>query len=107
MEIVYGEGLFIEESATHKGIITLGEHKLFLKTPESDLTRTYIPLEKIESIKLSGCHLSVFVRPGAAFFFTVMIKGENRKIKQLTHELVRRRCLKKRFLRQQWYEIKR
>jgi len=106
MEIEFSEGIFNESDRITKGVIVLSDHKLYLKGPEGDITQTYIPLEKIETLKLTGSSLSLFVRPGVSYYFTIVIKGNRLKISELTKELVLRRGFKKKFLRKEWIEVK-
>ena len=105
MDIQYGEGIFREEKAIYKGEVTLGEHKLYLKGAEGDLTQTYIPLEKIESIKLSRGCLRLFVRPSLSYYYTAEITAKPKKMNELSQELVHRRGFKKKFLKKEWFEV--
>jgi len=104
MEITYGNGVFIEGEKKFEGTIVLSEHKLFLKYSNSDLPQTYVPLEKIERMKLSGGAVDVQVRPTLYLQYVATFKGERSQIKSLTLELVQRRGLRKKFLRNEWIE---
>jgi len=104
MEFSYGEGLFIEGEKKINGTIILSEHKLFLKGSEGDLTSTYLPLEKIEKIKKIDRGIQVHVRPSLAYRYVAVIKGKNNNISELINDIVKRRQLKKQFLRNEWKE---
>jgi len=105
MEITYGDGFFIEGSTKIEGRIILSEHKLYLKSPTGDLTRTYIPLEKIEWIKCASTAASMQVRPTISYRYVATIQGDRRLIKELVIEIVGRRGFRKKFLRNEWVEV--
>jgi len=104
MEITYGNGIFLEDKKKFEGTITLSEHKLFLKDSNGDLPQTYVPLEKIERVKYSGGAVDIQVRPTLYLQYVATFKGQRSQIKSLTLELVQRRGLKKKFLRNEWIE---
>jgi len=105
MEFSYQQGTFIEGDKVIEGEIILSEHKLYLRSPSGDLTETYIPLEKIERIKKSSGSLDVHVRPSITIRYVACFKGEAKHISSLAKELVSRRGLKKKFLRNEWVEV--
>ena len=104
MEFSYGPGIYIEEDKKINGQIILSDHKLYLKGPEGDLAQTYIPLEKIERIRHTREGLLVHVRPSLSYRFVARLTGEKKFISELTRDLVRRRGLKKQFLKNEWIE---
>ncbi len=104
MEFCYGEGIYKEGDFQVKGIITLGEHKLFLKDEEEELTRTYIPLDKIERMKMTSSGLEIYVCPSLTFRYSAVIKGNKAKLKELARDIAMGCGLKKRFLVNEWVE---
>lgn len=104
MEFSYGKGWFVEGTKRIDGIIILSEHRLFLKGPEGDIAATYVPLEKIEKILRKNGDLQVHVRPSLAYRYVVKFSGEKKHILDLTKDIVTRRQLKKRLLKNEWYE---
>ena len=104
MELFFGQGVYKESNRTFEGQIVLSDHKLFLKNGQEDLTKTYVPLEKIERIKKKFSSLEIYVRPSMTSKYSATFKGERRQISQLLNEIVHRRQLKKKFLKQEWIE---
>ena len=104
MDFTYGNGTYLEGTKRIEGRIILGEHKLFLRGEKGDYTQTYIPLEKIFLLKKVSGGIELHVTPTISFQFTAVIRGDKQSIKDLSNELVLRRGLKKRFLRNEWYE---
>ena len=104
MQFTYGDGTYSEGHKRFQGQIVLSEHKLFLKSSHEDLTATYIPLEKIEGLKKRFGTLDIFVRPSLAYRYTATMQGNSRKITELTKDIVERRGLKKKFLKNEWFE---
>ena len=104
MEFSYGQGIYIEENKKLEGQIVLSEHKLYLKDKNGDLAQTYIPLEKIERIRKTRQGVEIHARPTLYYRFVALIKGEKKYLSELTRDLVRRRGLKKQFLRSEWIE---
>ena len=100
----YGEGIYRESGQIYKGVITLSEHKLYLRSPSADIVQTYIPLEKIIWIKLAKSRLELFVRPGISLYYAASFSGAKKKIQSLTEELIQRRGFKKKFLQKVWVE---
>ncbi len=104
MEFSYGRGIYVEGSKRMTGTIVLGAHKLFLKGQEGDIISTYIPLDKIAKIEKKSKRLSVFVQLSLAYLYMATIEGEKKYIDELTNDLVKRRQLKKQFLKNEWRE---
>lgn len=104
MEFSFGEGEYQEGQKHFSGKIILGEHKLYLRGEEGDLAPTYIPLEKIEWIKKKAAAMEIQVRPAMSFRYFAVIKGERQHMTELVNEIVKRRGLKKLFLRNEWKE---
>ncbi len=100
--ITYGEGVLQEGRKKIRGKIILDEHKLFLRRETEDIAASFIPLEKIKSIRKKGPGLLIDVRLSIINGFTAYLEGEPGKIGDMREELVRRLNLKKRFLRQEW-----
>lgn len=104
MEFSYGQGTYIEGEKNIDGTIALGEHKLYLKGAQGDLAQTYIPLEKIEKLRKTKLGVEVYVRPSLYFRYMVLLKGEKKYLSELVRDLVKRRGLKKQFLKNEWIE---
>jgi len=105
MEFSYGQGIYLEDKKRIEGQIILSEHKLFLKGTQGDLTATYIPLEKIEGIKRASNKVLIYVRPSLAYRYTAVIEGGKKQVTELANDLVQRRGLKKKFLKNEWIEV--
>ena len=104
MEFSYDTGIYIEGDKKIEGQVILSEHKLYLKDSKGDLAQTYIPLEKIERIRKVKGGLEVNVRPSLAYRYTAFIKGKSKRMSELAEDIVKRRGLKKKFLRNEWIE---
>ena len=102
MEILYGQGEYIQSNRRFSGKILLGDYKLYFKDDKGDISSTYIPLEKIERIKKTFKGLQVHVRLSAATGYCALIKAEKKNTEELIGELVKRLHLKKQFLRKEW-----
>ncbi|MBZ0165228.1 MAG: hypothetical protein K8I00_00375 [Candidatus Omnitrophica bacterium] len=105
MNVTYGQGAFLQDRMKIPGTIILSDHKIYIKQDGEDLPQTFVPLEKIERIQLSGHVLSIDVRPAIMSRYRAAFEAEKRNITELTHEIVKRRGLKKRFLRNEWVEV--
>lgn len=105
MNVTYGRGAYLREGVRLEGTIILSEHKILLVDGGEELTPTFIPLEKIEQVSLTGRQMKLDVRPAIMSRYRAAYEGEKKNISELTHEIVRRRGLKKRFLRNEWYEV--
>lgn len=105
MNVTYGQGAFVRDHLRLEGTIILSEHKILIVSDGEELSATFIPLEKIEKIRLSGARMQVDVRPAIMSRFRAFYEGNKKNIVDLTHEIVRRRGLKKRFLQNEWYEV--
>ena len=104
MDVLYGDGRFLEGDKDVTGQIILSEHKLFLKGPEGEHAQTFIPLERIERIKKVSKGVQIYVRPSQTYQYVALIEGASKNIDELIKELVRRRNFKKRFLSKEWFE---
>ncbi len=104
MEVLYGEGWYIEGAKKVRGKIILGEYKLYLKGTQGELTETYIPLDKIKYLRktFKGIELGVRVSPTISYWSVLM--GDRNNLSELVREIVKRRNFKKKFLRQTWTE---
>jgi len=100
----YGNGEYVEQGKVSRGEIVLGDHKLYLRSGQGDITRTYIPLEKIERVKRNFQGLEVHVRPSVMASYVALIRGDRRNIKSLIQDLAKRRGLVKRFWKREWYD---
>jgi len=104
MEFSYGQGIYIEGEKRLEGQIILGEHKLYLKDVNGDLAQTYIPMEKIERIQKTGSQVEVYVRLSTYSRYVALFKGEKKHLSSLVRDIVQRRGLKKKFLKNVWVE---
>ncbi|MCD4780484.1 MAG: hypothetical protein K8S27_08060 [Candidatus Omnitrophica bacterium] len=100
----YGQGIYQESEHSISGQIILGEHKLYLRDQNGDLASTYIPLEKINRLKLNKDELILYVSPMISHQYVVHLKGARKSIEELTRDLVGRRGLKKKFWIKEWFE---
>lgn len=104
MVFSYGNGEYLEGGRRISGEIMLSEHKLYLKSETGDLTQTYIPLEKIKSVKLTHLGLEIAVYPSVSFQYICLIRGQRKNIRELVKDLVDRRQLKKHWFFPHWKE---
>jgi len=104
MEFSYGQGSYIEGDKNLQGQIILGEHKLYLKDANGDLAQTYIPIEKIERIRKTRSGVEVHTRPSLYYRYMAVLTGERKHLSNLVKDIVKRRGLKKQFLRNEWVE---
>ncbi len=102
LEFSYGEGQYIEKEKSFVGQVILGTHKLYIKGPDGDFPQTYIPIEKIERMKIAGDHLEFFVRPSVAFSYTAAMKVDGPYLRDQAHDLVQKLQMKKQFLKAEW-----
>ena len=105
MIFAYGAGAFFNGQTKIEGLITLGEHRVYLRTETEDLTSTYVPLEKIDYVRLQADQVHLHVKPTISSQFIATFSGEKSKIQELARDIVQRRGFKKKFLRNEWYEI--
>jgi len=104
MEFSYGPGQFIEGDKKFKGEIILGQYKLYLRDSSGDLAQTYIPLDKIERIRQTRRGVEIYVRLSIYFRYVTLFEGERQHITELIKDLVKKRALKKQFLKNEWIE---
>jgi len=105
MEFSYGKGHYLEGEKKLFGTIILGEHKLYVRGPEGDYAQSFIPLEKVERLCQSSHGLELFVRPSLAYRYQVLFTGEKSYLVDLRKDIVERRGFKKKFLKQEWFEV--
>ena len=104
MNIGYGHGTYIEGDKKVEGQIILDEHKIFLRSVGSDLVQTFVPLEKIEHLRLSSDGLEMEVRPSLTYRYRALIKGERDMLHEMAREIVVRRNFHKRIFKNEWFE---
>ncbi len=102
MDQSFGRGQYIEGTKRLEGEIVLSRYKLFCKGEAGDFPQTYIPLEKIASMKLKRGMIELFVRPSAVIHYTAVFKGEPANCKKLSLTLAMRLNMRKKFFRDQW-----
>ena len=100
----YGNGTYAEGDKRLEGEIILGEHKLDLKDDNGDLAQTYSPLEKIYRSRKTRQGVEVHARPSTYYKYVALICGERKHVSSLIKDLVKRRGLKKQFLKSEWIE---
>lgn len=104
MLVTYGQGEFRQGERVWQGRLMMSEHKLYLSGPAGDLTETYIPLEKIKRVRRAGGGMTVEVRPSLTTQYAVDVIAPKKLGKELLNDLVSRRQLRRRFLRQEWFD---
>jgi hypothetical protein len=104
MEFSYGQGVYREGERVFRGQIILGQHKLYLKNDAGELPPTFIPMEKIERIRLTSHGAEIHARPSLSYQYQVTISGEPPFIKNLVKDIALRRGFKKKFLKSEWVE---
>jgi hypothetical protein len=104
MEFSYEAGEFFIDERLFHGQVILSDHKLFLKKEGRELIDTFIPLEKIISIKKSSKGLVFLVRRSQAMQYQAIVSADRKNLNELLKDIIRRRGLKKKFLKQEWVE---
>ena len=96
----YGVGFYLGGGRKYQGKIFLDE-KLYIKG-EEDYPETYIPLEKIEAIRIKRNRMEIKVSPSLLTAYTATIEGDRKKLKRLIKDIVEKLGLKKKFLKTEW-----
>ena len=96
----YGEGVYLAEGKRYQGKIILDE-KLYIKG-EREYPETYVPLEKIEAVRIKGNRMEIKVTPSMITAYIAVIEGKNKELKRLIKDLVLRLGLRKKFLKAEW-----
>ncbi|HCG77157.1 MAG: hypothetical protein COZ37_06130 [bacterium (Candidatus Ratteibacteria) CG_4_10_14_3_um_filter_41_18] len=96
----YGTGCYLEEGKRYRGKIIL-DNKLYLQGKE-DFAETYIPLEKIEAVRIERNRIEIKVYPSLLTAYTATIEGNGKELKRLIKDLVVKIGLKKRFFKREW-----
>lgn len=104
MELTFGQGFYQQMGKNVAGSIILSEHKLFLRGQRDDYPETYIPLEKIVGLKKVGKGVEIEVHLSLTNKYKAFISGQPKNISDLIAELVKKRNLKKKFLKKEWTE---
>ena len=104
MKVTYGKGFYREGTKRFEGQIILDENKLFLRGSDGDIVSTYLPVEKIVSVKIISKGLEISVRPTLYFQYVTLWLGEKKLLRELVLELVQRRSLRKRVFKKEWGE---
>ena len=104
MNIGYGHGTYIEGDKKVEGQIILDEHKVFLRSVGSDLVQTFIPLEKIDRMRLTYEGLEMEVNLALTNRYKALIKGERDMLHEMAREIVVRRNFHKRIFKNEWFE---
>lgn len=102
MDILYGDGWYLEGARKISGKIILGKNKIFLRNPQGDLPQTNILLESISCLEHKKDSILISVRLSMVNRYQVLLRGNPENITELTRELVKRLKLKKRFLSSMW-----
>ena len=97
----FGEGIFVYRERKFKGKILL-DTKLYI-CGEKEYVETYIPLEKIERVKLRKNRIEIDVTPSIVSAYTVVIYSDKKNLKKLAHFLAEKLGLKKKILKSEWY----
>ena len=96
----YGTGFYLGGGKKYRGKICLDD-KLYIKRDE-DYPETYIPLEKIEAIRIKRNRVQLKVNPSLLTAYTAIIEGDRKELKRLIKDIVEKLGLKKKFLKAEW-----
>ncbi len=96
----YGAGFYLGGGRKYQGEICLDD-KLYIKG-EEDYPETYIPLEKIEAIRIKRNRVQLKVNPSLLTAYTATIEGDRKKLKKLIKDIVEKLGLKKKFFKAEW-----
>ena len=96
----YGTGFYLWEGKKYQGKILLDD-KLYIKG-EEDYPETYIPLEKIESIRIKRNRVQLKVNPSLLTAYTATIEGNRKELKRLIKDLAEKLGLKKKLFKNEW-----
>lgn len=102
MQTAYGEGQYTQGDIRCHGRIIVDTYKLYLQSPEGELTQTFLSLDKITRIRKGRNRVTIDVRLSQANQYRVVLKMEPIYIKDLVGDLVRKLNLKKKWLRPVW-----
>ena len=102
MEITFGEGSYIENKNSYNGLIVVDDFKIYLKEKGESLADTYIPLDKIERVRLTLSGVEIQVKLSASRIYCAFLKGKRANLNKLVTYLVKKLSLKKRFLKKEW-----
>ena len=102
MLFTYGPGKFVETHKEFAGEVVLSEHKVYLRNDGEDLPQTYVPLEKIESIRQKGQQVFFFVRTSIHFTMEPCFIVSKDKVDELIRDIVSYRGFKKSFWQKKW-----
>ncbi|MFH1359527.1 MAG: hypothetical protein ABIJ41_00625 [Candidatus Omnitrophota bacterium] len=107
LNVSFGHGTYREGTKIIKGQIILSPEKLFLKGPQEEYSATFIPVDKIETIRKVSGGLELYIRPTPIINYRAYLSADPRMIDELIQELVRSLKFQKCFLRHQWFrEVK-
>lgn len=104
LTVAYGDGSYAQGGKRFSGRILLAREKLCLSGPEGEIPATFVPAGKIVRLALSGGALRLEVQLSTVDGYEAELSGEPAQLAELGAELVRRRGLKKRWLRSEWYD---
>ncbi|OPL10759.1 MAG: hypothetical protein AVO38_16275 [delta proteobacterium ML8_D] len=101
----YGRGVYLSKKLKYEGTVSF-DTKLYLKDNRgNEITATFIPVEKIELIKMHVNRLEIRVFPSIVSSFTAYIIMGRKPMKRLADDIANRVNLKKRFLFNEWRGI--
>lgn len=104
LDVTYGRGTFTDQEMSYSGTIILSRYKLFLRDAGCDVVDTYMPVEKIDRIVIRKDYADMFVRLSILARYKVMIHAQRKNLRDLVGAIVQRRCLRKKWLRNEWVE---
>ncbi len=102
MEILYGDGWYMEGNRRIAGKIILGKNKLFIRGEQGDLPQTFISTEHVVSLERKKDCLSIRIQLSLVNGYQAVIKWDAGTLRELTEELAKRAGLKKRFWSSVW-----
>lgn len=105
MQFSYGEGEYLKDKERYTGRIVLSQHKVHVRDASGDVASSFVPLEKITAVRLSGNSVQLDVRPSLYFQYVACFRGEKKHMKELAGDIAQRRGMKKKFLKNEWIEV--
>jgi hypothetical protein len=99
----FGKGCFIIQGQKYQGLVCL-DTKLYLKDRHgTPVIETYLPLEKIEFMKLHRRKLEIRIFPSIVDSFVVFILMDRSFLKKIVKAVSDRVGMRKKFMANIWY----
>jgi len=98
----YGHGIYLSGNRRYEGIVTL-DGKLCLKDGNgTEITATFIPLERIEFMKMHPDKIEIRVFPSVVSSYTACIVMRRKLMKKLALDVAARASMKKHLFFKRW-----